>query len=55
MEPEQQWRKCEKCKSLHPTINLYLCKGKMICQGCYMDETRGNTVAFDESKYPRTD
>lgn len=44
---------CEQCKQTATHSNLFLCKGKMLCQSCWMTETRGNTIFFDETKYPR--
>lgn len=45
--------KCEDCKQVTTPLNLFLCKGLMRCQGCYMKETKGNTIYFDEGEYPR--
>jgi len=45
--------KCEQCGQTAIPSSTFLCKGKMVCESCYMIETKGNTIAFDESKYPR--
>ena len=44
---------CMECKQPTTQLNLFLCKGKMLCQGCYMTETKGNTLFFNEDAYPR--
>ena len=46
-------KKCENCQELSTELNLFLCKGRMVCQKCYMTITHYNTIFFDESKYPR--
>jgi hypothetical protein len=44
---------CERCKQKFPSMNIFLCKGLMVCEGCYMTMTEGNTKFFDEALYPR--
>ena len=46
-------KKCENCQRLNTELNLFLCKGRMVCQACYMEITHNNTIFFDETKYPR--
>jgi len=46
-------KKCENCQRLNTELNLFLCKGRMVCQSCYKTFTYGNTIFFDEAKYPR--
>jgi hypothetical protein len=48
------WHECERCSQNFPAMSLFTCKGRTVCEGCYMTETKGNTIFFDESKYQRT-
>jgi NAD-dependent SIR2 family protein deacetylase len=53
MKNERDRKNCEKCGQPTPLMNLFLCAGKMRCEGCYMQKTRGNTVFFNNADYPR--
>lgn len=51
--PEDSWKECQKCEQRIPPLNLFLCKGQMVCEGCFRTLTDGNTKFFDEGQYPR--
>jgi hypothetical protein len=44
---------CEHCKQKIALMNIFLCKGRMLCTGCWMTETKANTIFFNEDDYPR--
>ena len=46
-------RQCERCSQETTGMNMFLCKGMMVCTSCYMQATDNNTIFIDEAKYPR--
>lgn len=46
-------RKCEKCEQYATEMNLFICRGQMVCQSCFMQATDNNKIFIDETKYPR--
>lgn len=58
----KQTQQCEYCKQEYAKDALFLCKGKMACNGCFRERTKydpydkqdpGNTIFIDENKYRR--
>jgi len=47
------WKKCAKCGQNIPAMSLFLCKGRMVCEGCFRTDTDGNMKYINEEKYPR--
>jgi hypothetical protein len=45
--------KCEQCRQPTSLLELFLCKGLIVCQSCFMTETKGNTIFINEDEYPR--
>lgn len=47
------FKECTRCHQNFPPLSLFLCKGQMVCEGCYMVATDGNTKFINEDDYRR--